>query len=261
MARRTPRGDRRSRRAPTADESWFGAFGSAEDTGYGPEIAGATHRRRGPNSPAEPTPASDPAAARRRLPLPRASGRAHRELRADGLRAHLPHLHRRACRARRGAGAALAVSGLLGDPPADRGGRGQRGLWRAGAQHVAAAALGARSSRKRWRGCQQPAVAGDHRRGPGVLQRAAPAGPGTGLNYVALLVLPVLMAGVLTPRLLALATAGGGGAGPARHGLARRAGGRRRRLADDAGGAGRQRLLRDHACWPASWPGAWRARN
>ena len=31
--------------------------------------------------------------------------------------------------------------------------------------------------------------------------------PGSSFNYVALLVLPVLMAGVLTPRLLALATA------------------------------------------------------
>lgn len=33
--------------------------------------------------------------------------------------------------------------------------------------------------------------------------------PATGLNYVALLVLPVLMAGVLTPRIMALATAAG----------------------------------------------------
>ena len=33
------------------------------------------------------------------------------------------------------------------------------------------------------------------------------ASPGSSFNYVALLVLPVLMAGVLTPRLLALATA------------------------------------------------------
>jgi two-component system sensor histidine kinase PilS (NtrC family) len=33
------------------------------------------------------------------------------------------------------------------------------------------------------------------------------ASPGSSFNYVALLVLPVLMAGVLTPRVLALATA------------------------------------------------------
>ena len=58
-------GDRRSaRRAPTADESWFGAFGSDEDTGYGPEIApGGSVTRRCART-ASRTDASDAATAR-----------------------------------------------------------------------------------------------------------------------------------------------------------------------------------------------------
>ena len=92
------------------------------------------------------------------------------------------------------------------------------------------------------------------------------ASPGSSFNYVALLVLPVLMAGVLTPRVLALATAAVATLallGTAWLGLVAR---RRRDAADDAGRPRRQRLLRHHrarrrARRPARARGAERARQ
>ena len=49
-------GDRRTpRRAPTADESWFGAFGSAEDTQVSPDESSSALP---PDSPARPSSSS-----------------------------------------------------------------------------------------------------------------------------------------------------------------------------------------------------------
>ena len=117
-------------------------------------------------------------------------------------------LHRRARRARRRPGRDAGADRRV-RPAADAAGRrGQHRLCDAGDQHVAAAAL---SARRRAAGVRAAAAARNGWR------RSAPtwccftalhlASPGSSLNYVALLVLPVLMAGVLTPRVLALATA------------------------------------------------------
>ena len=69
-------------------------------------------------------------------------------------------------------------------------------------------ACGARPTPQAMARLRSRAVAGDDRRRPAVPSRRCTCStPAASLNYVALLVLPVLMAGVLTPRLLALATA------------------------------------------------------
>ena len=84
---------------------------------------------------------------------------------------------------------------------------------------------------------------------------------GSTFNFAALLVLPVLMAGVLT---LAPAGAGHGrgrGADAAAGGLAHGARRRRRAAADAAVGPGRHWACSSSRCWPANWPAAWRARS
>ena len=86
-------------------------------------------------------------------------------------------------------------------------------------------------------------------------------GPSAGLNYVALLVLPVLMAGVLTSRLLALATAsrrGAAAAGGLAWGFRLKAAtwrADRRRPVWPASASSSSR------CWPANWRAGWRARR
>ena len=189
-------GPRRAESSPPArEESWFGDLGPAGDA----EIQGRRFAlRRGL--------ARHRAGAGRLATVVAASGRRPRRGR-DDVRAHLPRLHRRARGARRRAGRHARRRRRLRPAP-DAGGRvGQRRLRGAGHQHVAAAALPAAAAAAGAGAPAQPAVARDDRRRPDLLHRAASAGAGSSLNYEALLVLPVLMAGILTPRLLALATA------------------------------------------------------
>ncbi len=180
----------------------------------------------------------------RRLAFPGASGAAHRRRRTDGVRAHVPRLRvgargaradadrsRSACRASSASGRGL---GVLADLP--RLCALSISMWLLPRfQRPAAPQTMARlRSPPVWLATIGVDVL--------VLHRAARCWrPSAGLNFAALLVLPVLMAGVLTPRLMALATAAGDHARAARRGLAQRARRRRRRGADDAGRAGRQR--------------------
>jgi two-component system, NtrC family, sensor histidine kinase PilS len=201
-------GDRRSaRRAPTADESWFGAFGSDEDTGYGPEIApGAVSPVGALELPAEPTPAMQqpPAAGADSHFLARQAER----IVGSGQTA-FDRLYRTFIGARAAIGVALvtalAVSGLLGNPPPIEAavvsvvyGALALSMWLLPRRRAIEPKALARVFNSTW----LASIGVDL-----VCFSALHLLPSTGLNYVALLVLPVLMAGVLSPRLLALGTA------------------------------------------------------
>ena len=228
-------GERRQpRRSPTAD-GVFGAFGSAEDTQVSRQRAVRPRRRRRRTMP----PPRRPRAPTRGF----APGRAHRRRRPDRVRPHqYPHLHRRARRARRGlvlrrpspaCSARVSLEAALISV-----------AWHAGA--------GAGCCRRDAGGAlaRRRALAEHHRCRPAGLQCAArwrqPA-----FNYVALLVLPVLMAGVLArvplragaPRRRGADAAGGGGGSAAWRAQPHAAAG--------AGGAGRQRPS-SSPCWLAS---------
>ena len=159
--RRRPRsserraGDRRGsgRRAPTADESWFGAFesgrGHPAESGHGPRRdSEAPAHRRGLDG------------RRRRRHGSRASCRARPtridQLGPDRVRAPLPHLHRRARRARRGAGGRARRGRLFGMRPTLPAALVSVDLRGTGDRHVAAAAFGRSPSRRRWPGLRSP---------------------------------------------------------------------------------------------------------
>ena len=177
-----------------------------------PGAAGATSPGSAPSAPTD----GHADAWRDESQLQRRPGTARspsREPRACGpaARHHRRTTFERIYRAFIAARAALGVA-LVVDPrrrrrvrPAadadDR--RAQRRLRGAGDQHVAAAALSPRRRRRtRWRGCA--ARNGSRRSAPTWCSSPActSPSPGSSFNYVALLVLPVLMAGVLTPRVL-----------------------------------------------------------
>ena len=109
----------------------------------------------------------------------------------------------------------LAGGGRSADDPA-----GQPGLRRAGPGPVAAAAASSPLA-ARDRSAVAPAVAGARSASTwSCFSGSAPAGSAPSFNYVALLVLPVLMAGVLMPRRHALATAVGRDHHAVGHGMA-----------------------------------------
>ena len=116
--------------------------------------------------------------------------------------------------------------------------------------------------RRRVRALRQPAVAGDDRRRPGRLHRAAPRSPGRSLNYVA-----AARAAGADGRRADAARAGAGAPRrssrcccwptPGWQSLQRR----RRDAAADAGRPGRQRLLRHHRAGRRAGAAGWRARS
>jgi two-component system sensor histidine kinase PilS (NtrC family) len=194
-------GDRRdSRRAPTADESWFGAFESAEDT----QLNADTTLSGAESSRSETAPEPDTAPSDSRF----LSRQAERIVSAG--QTAFDRIYRTFIGARAALGVALvvalAVSGLFGNRPS----------LTAALVSVAYGAL----ALTMWLLPRRPAVEPHALARPLNPQWLATIGvdlvcfsalhlltPGSSLNYVALLVLPVLMAGVLTPRVMALATA------------------------------------------------------
>ena len=200
------KGDRRrSPRAPAstrpADESWFGVLGVAADTQMRDDEASA-----GAESGLDTGWAND-SAARRLL-----SRHARRILNEPD--SALTRIYRTYSAARAAIGAAMvagiSATSLMGANPSVALGLLCLAYCGAGDHVVAAAALRRddAAAAAGQRGAAAPPVAVDHRRGPGGLRRAAPALVSNGsLNFAALLVLPVLMSGVLTSRLMSLATA------------------------------------------------------
>lgn len=189
--------DRRSpRRAPTADESWFGAFGSAEDTQISPEEGAAT------KVPKEPAPTSSSTLDSRLF-----SRQAERIVSAG--QTAFDRIYRTFIGARAALGVALvlaqAVTGLFGARPSLEAalvsvvyGTLALSLWLLPRKKPIEPKALARVFGGPWLatiGVDLVAFSALHM-----------LTPGASLNYVALLVLPVLMAGVLTPRPLALAT-------------------------------------------------------
>ncbi len=199
--------DRRGLGQPASDESWFGAFGPAEE-----------ESRFAEPSPATPFTAPgelDDSVARQPLPEPSADSRfLLRE--AERLVSTGQTAFERIYRTFIGARAALGVA-LVGT----LGAAGFIGPWPNLPTVLVSVAYAVLALGLWWIPRFQPATAAQalaHLRSP---QWIATIGvdllcftalpllaPGSSLNYVALLVLPVLMAGVLTPRVMALATAG-----------------------------------------------------
>jgi two-component system sensor histidine kinase PilS (NtrC family) len=197
---------RRGRRAPTADESWFGAFESAEDTQINAETttgAGEAPRTEIPLESDTAAPDSRQTADSRFL-----SRQAERIV-SSGQTA-FDRIFRTFVGARAALGVALVValaaSGLFGNRPS----------LTAALVSIAYGAL----ALSMWLLPRRRAVEPQALARPSSRQWLATIGldlvcfsalhlltPGSGLNYIALLVLPVLMAGVLSPRLMALATA------------------------------------------------------
>jgi two-component system sensor histidine kinase PilS (NtrC family) len=187
---------RRPRRSPTADESWFGAFESAEDTQLNTDTVSAA-------SELPPEPETAPSDSRF------LSRQAERIVSAG--QTAFDRIYRTFIGARAALGVAivvaLAVSGVIGNRPS----------LISALVSVAYGALALSTwLMPRRRAMEPTALARPMNR-----QWLATIGvdllcfsalhlltPGSSLNYVALLVLPVLMAGVLTPRVMALATAG-----------------------------------------------------
>jgi two-component system, NtrC family, sensor histidine kinase PilS len=193
---------RRTRRAPSADESWFGAFESDDDVvalddrgGLGNSVLDAS-RFRGEGE------------------LANSRTLARHAARHDGLRqTGFERLHKTFIGARAVLGVALvatlALIGLFGARPSLAVvlfclayAALAISMWMMPRAWPAASPQAmARLTSPQWLftiGADLFCFTGLH-----VLA------PGSGLNYVALLVMPVLMAGVLTPRTLALATAAG----------------------------------------------------
>ncbi|MGE4051861.1 MAG: nitrogen regulation protein NR(II) [Piscinibacter sp.] len=189
-------GERRQpRRAPTADESWFGAFGSAEDTQVSPD---------------------DTAAAAVETPSPKTSSLDSRLFSRQAERivsagqTAFDRIYRTFIGARAALGVALvlaqAITGLFGARPSLEAalisvayGTLALILWLLPRRRTVEPKALARIFGAPWLSTI----------GVDLLTFSAlhMLAPGSSLNYVALLVLPVLMAGVLTPRPLALATA------------------------------------------------------
>ncbi|WP_298826499.1 ATP-binding protein [uncultured Piscinibacter sp.] len=191
-------GDRRAqRRAPTADESWFGAFGSAEDTQVSPDDATVTSAPDSSTRPAASTLDS------------RLFSRQAERIVSAGQTA-FDRIYRTFIGARAALGVALvvaqAITGLFGARPSLEAalvsvayGTMALILWLLPRRRTVEPKALARVFGAPWLstiGIDLVAFSALHM-----------LAPGSNLNYVALLVLPVLMAGVLTPRPLALATA------------------------------------------------------
>lgn len=188
---------RQAKRAPTADESWFGAFGSAEDTQVSPDDTSAT---------AAEAPASSPKTST--LDSRLFSRQAERIVSAG--QTAFDRIYRTFIGARAALGVALvlaqAITGLFGARPSLEAalisvGYGSLALllWLLPRRRTVEPKALARIFGAPWLttiGVDLVAFSALHM-----------LAPGSSLNYVALLVLPVLMAGVLTPRPLALATA------------------------------------------------------
>lgn len=192
-------GDRRAqRRAPTADESWFGAFGSAEDTQISPDDGSSalppeTHSARPGSSSLDS----------------RLFSRQAERIVSAGQTA-FDRIYRTFIGARAALGVALvvaqAITGLFGSRPSLQAalisvvyGTLALSLWLLPGRRTVEPKALARVLGAPWLttiGIDLVAFSALHM-----------LTPGASLNYVALLVLPVLMAGVLTPRPLALATA------------------------------------------------------
>ena len=194
---------RRSRRAAAADESWFGAFASDGDT----QVREDDTER---DSAAAANDVAAEAAEGAESPDSRFLSRAATRVVESGQTA-FERLYRAFIAARAALGVALAVALLVG------GMFGLRPTLVVSLISLAYAGLafGLWLVQRYRRGITPGAMA--QLRSP---QWLATIGvdlvcflalhvlaPGTSLNYVALLVLPVLMAGVLTPRRMALATA------------------------------------------------------
>jgi two-component system sensor histidine kinase PilS (NtrC family) len=192
---------RNMRRAPTADESWFGAFESAEDTRIDTDAATGS----------EPPP-SEPVIAPRAAAAPADSSFLARDAErivSSGQTA-FDRLYRTFIGARAAIGVALvvaqAVSGLLGNRFSIAAaivsivyGALALSTWLLPRRRAVEPSAFARPLHPYWLvtvGVDLLCFSALH-----LLT------PGSNLNYVALQVLPVLMAGVLSPRPLALATA------------------------------------------------------
>lgn len=186
---------RRSRRSPTADESWFGAFESAEDT----QLNADTSTIGSELPPERETSPNDS----------RFLSRQAERIVSSGQTA-FDRIYRTFIGARAALGVALvvalAVSGLLGNRPplvaalvSIAYGTLALSTWLRPRRKAIEPTAFARPMNRQWLatiGVDLVAFSALHM-----------LTPGSSLNYVALLVLPVLMAGVLTPRALALATA------------------------------------------------------
>jgi two-component system sensor histidine kinase PilS (NtrC family) len=195
-------GSSRRRAAPSADESWFGVFGGVEDTQM-PDEAGA----RPPESRLHGSWDAAEEAAGRPSTLARAARRS-----AVAPQPAFDRIYRNFVAARAALAAALiATLGLVLmfglRPPAETVGVSVAyavlaiGLWLLPRLRPALGTPIRRLDRIHW-----IATIGIDLVCFSALHLMAPA---AGLNYVALLVLPLLMAGVLTPRAAALATAAG----------------------------------------------------
>jgi two-component system, NtrC family, sensor histidine kinase PilS len=194
-------GERRGpRRSQTADESWFGAFESAEDTQIHTDTTA---------SGAELPPSGEPLESEAPAKDSRFLSRQAERIVSSGQTA-FDRIYRTFVGARAALGVALvvalAVAGLFGNRP----------TLTAALVSVAYGAL----ALSMWLLPRRRAMAPQALARPLNPQWLATIGvdllcfsalhlltPGSSLNYVALQVLPVLMAGVLTPRLMALATA------------------------------------------------------
>ena len=192
---------RRGRRAPTADESWFGAFESAEDTRIDADAAPPRSEL-----PREPVTAPPPAAA----PADSSFIARDAERIVSSGQTAFDRLYRTFIGARAALGVALVVaqaaSGLLGNRLSIvvaivSIGYGALALstWLLPRRRAVEPRAFARPLHPRWL-----TTIGADVLCFSVLHLLS---PGANLNYVALQVLPVLMAGVLSPRPLALATA------------------------------------------------------
>ena len=187
---------RQQRRAPTADESWFGAFGSAEDTQVSTDDTGAA-------------PAAEASSPKTSTLDSRLFSRQAERIVSAGQTA-FDRIYRTFIGARAALGVALvlaqAITGLFGARPSLEAalisvayGTLALILWLLPRKRTVEPKALARVFGTPWLttiGVDLLAFSALHM-----------LAPGSSLNYVALLVLPVLMAGVLTPRPLALATA------------------------------------------------------
>ncbi len=192
---------RQSRRSPTADESWFGAFGSAEDTQVSQYEATSTRDDADAGTAESSSRAST-------LDSRLFSKQAERIVSAG--QTAFDRIYRTFIGARAALGVALvvaqAITGLFGARPSLEAalisvayGTLALAAWLLPRKTPVAPKSLARVLGAPWLGTI----------GVDLLAFSAlhMLTPGSSLNYVALLVLPVLMAGVLTPRPLALGTA------------------------------------------------------
>jgi two-component system, NtrC family, sensor histidine kinase PilS len=204
---------RRARRVVAADESWFGAFTAEDSIPFSDDMQAAVLPKRA--APPEPAPepvqrnastaaAQSPHADVASRLLPRAAARM---LAAESAFERIYHAF---TSARAMLGLALLVAFAVG------GMFGLRTSWAITTVSIAYAALSILTwALPKYR--TAPATPMQRLSGPAWLATIGVdvccfmalhvLAPGSSLNYVALLVLPVLMAGMLTPRTFALATA------------------------------------------------------